>query len=113
MLFARWIIRCAVITTAALALTGCPSITRQGELPPSVDRAAALAHQGDQAGAAKVYEALAEQNSGTDRNEFLFRASRMKPRRHLGPSGCRWLPGSDLSARPAHPGFHRIQTRRR
>jgi uncharacterized protein len=76
MLIARWIVRCAVITATALALTGCPSITRQVELPPSVDRAEALAHQGDQAGAAKVYEALAEQNSGPDRNEFVFRATR-------------------------------------
>jgi outer membrane PBP1 activator LpoA protein len=76
MLIARWIVRCAVITAAALTLTGCPSITRQVELPPSVDRAEALARQGDQGGAAKVYEALAEQNSGADRNEFVFRAAR-------------------------------------
>ncbi|HEX4675195.1 MAG TPA: penicillin-binding protein activator [Steroidobacteraceae bacterium] len=76
MLIARWIVRCAVITAAALALTGCPSITRQVELPPSVDRAEALARQGDQGGAAKIYEALAEQNSGADRNEFVFRATR-------------------------------------
>ena len=76
MLIARWVVRCAVITAAALALTGCPSITRQVELPPSVDRAEALARQGDQGGAAKVYEALAEQNSGADRNEFVFRATR-------------------------------------
>ena len=76
MLLARWIVRCAVITTAALALTGCPSITRQGELPPSVDRADSLARQGDQAGAAKVYEALAAQNSGAARNDFVFRATR-------------------------------------
>ncbi len=76
MLIARWIVRCAVITAAALALTGCPSITRQVELPPSVDRAEGLARQGDEAGAAKVYEALAEQNAGVDRNEFVFRATR-------------------------------------
>ncbi|HEY0339956.1 MAG TPA: penicillin-binding protein activator, partial [Steroidobacteraceae bacterium] len=76
MLIARWIVRCAVITAAALALTGCPSITRQVELPPSVDRAEGLARQGDEAGAAKVYEALAEQNGGADRNEFVFRATR-------------------------------------
>jgi uncharacterized protein len=76
MLFARWIVRFAVLVTAAVALTGCPSLTRQAELPPSVDRAEALAHQGDQAGAARVYEALAAQNSGADRNEFLFRATR-------------------------------------
>jgi uncharacterized protein len=76
MLFARWIVRFAVIATAALALTGCPSVVRQEELPPSVDRAEALAHQGDQAGAARVYEALAAQNSGADRIEFVFRATR-------------------------------------
>jgi uncharacterized protein len=76
MLFARWIVRFAVVATAAFALAGCPSIVRQGELPPSVDRAEALARQGDQAGAARIFEALALQNSGTDRNEYLFRAVR-------------------------------------
>ncbi|MGH8323642.1 MAG: penicillin-binding protein activator, partial [Steroidobacteraceae bacterium] len=72
----RWIVRLAVFATAAVALTGCPSLTRQGELPPSVDRAAALVRQGDQAGAARVYEALAAQNSGPERNELVFRATR-------------------------------------
>jgi uncharacterized protein len=76
MLFRRWIVRCAVLIAAALLLTGCPSITRQVELPPSADRAEDLARQGDQAGAAKVYEALAEQNSGADRNAYVFRATR-------------------------------------
>ena len=75
-MFARWIVRLAVLATAALVLTGCPSLTRQAELPPSVDRAEALARQGDQTGAARVYEALAEQNSGANRNEFLFHAAR-------------------------------------
>jgi outer membrane PBP1 activator LpoA protein len=76
MLFARWIVRFAVVVTAALALAGCPSLTRQGELPPSVDRAEALARQGDQAGAARTFEALAAQNSGADHNEYVFRATR-------------------------------------
>jgi outer membrane PBP1 activator LpoA protein len=76
MMFARWIVRFAVIVTAAFALTGCPSLTRQPELPPSVDRAEALAHQGDQVGAARVYEALAAQNTGPDRNQFVFQAAR-------------------------------------
>lgn len=76
MLFARWIVRFAVLVTAALALTGCPSLTRQAELPPSVDRAESQARQGDQAGAARIYEALAAQNSGSDRNEYVFRATR-------------------------------------
>jgi uncharacterized protein len=76
MLFARWIVRFAVLVTAALALTGCLSLTRQAELPPSVDRAQSQARQGDQAGAARIYEALAAQNSGADRNDFVFRATR-------------------------------------
>jgi uncharacterized protein len=76
MLFARWIVRCAVVVTAILSLTGCPSLVRQAELPPSVDRAEELARQGDQSGAARVYEALAGQNSGSDRNAFVFRAVR-------------------------------------
>ena len=76
MLIARWMLRFAVVVTAALALAGCPSLTRQGELPPSVDRAEALARQGDQAGAARILEALAAQNSGADHNEYVFRAAR-------------------------------------
>jgi len=76
MLLSRWVLRLAVLVTAAVALTGCPSITRQNELPPSVDRAQTLERQGDQAGAARVYEALAGQNAGADRNEYIFRATR-------------------------------------
>ena len=79
MLLARWIVRCVVLTVAALVLTGCPSITRQVELPPSVDRAQELARQGDQPGAAKVYEALAEQNSGAER--FGRVSHQMEPER--------------------------------
>jgi outer membrane PBP1 activator LpoA protein len=76
MLLMRWIVRLAVIATAALALTGCPSLMREAELPPSIDRAEGLARQGDQVGAGHVYEALAAQNSAADRNEFVFRAVR-------------------------------------
>ncbi len=72
----RWIVRLAVIAAAAAALTGCPSLSPRAEAPPSVDTAEALAHRGDQAGAARMYEALAAQNSGTDRNEYLMRATR-------------------------------------
>ena len=60
----------AAVAAAACALTGCPSLTQRAEIPPSVERAETLAHQGDQAGAARVYEDLAAQNSGPDRNEF-------------------------------------------
>jgi outer membrane PBP1 activator LpoA protein len=73
---ARWIIRLAVVTAALFALTGCPSLSPRAEGPPSIDNADALARHGDQVGAARMYEALAAQNSGPDRNEYLFRAVR-------------------------------------
>src|SRR5882762_7914161 len=73
---ARWIVRLVVVAAAAITLTGCPSLSPRAEAPPSLDNADALARQGDQMGAARMYEALAEQNSGTDRNEYLFRAAR-------------------------------------
>src|SRR5579862_8561901 len=76
MLFARWIVRFAVLVTAVLVLAGCPSLVQQAQLPPSVDRAEALARQGDRAGAGRIYEALAAQNTGADRNSFVFRAVR-------------------------------------
>jgi uncharacterized protein len=76
MLSVRWIVRLAVICAAVFALTGCPSLSQRGEIPPSVDAADALARQGDQVGAARMYEALAAQNTGADRNEYLFRAAR-------------------------------------
>src|SRR5262249_13037177 len=71
---ARWIVRLAVFAAAAITLTGCPSLNPRAAGPPSVDTADALARQGDQAGAARMYEALAGQNTGADRNQYLFRA---------------------------------------
>jgi outer membrane PBP1 activator LpoA protein len=73
---ARWIVRLVVVAAAAITLTGCPSLSPRAEAPPSLDNADALARRGDQMGAAHMYEALAEQNSGTDRNEYFFRAAR-------------------------------------
>jgi uncharacterized protein len=70
-----WIVRLVVVTAAAITLTGCPSLSPRAEAPPSLDNADALARQGDQLGAARMYEALAGQNSGADRNEYLFRAA--------------------------------------
>jgi outer membrane PBP1 activator LpoA protein len=72
----RWIVRLVVIATAGFALTGCPSLSPRAESPPSLDNADTLARQGDLAGAAHMYAALAGQNSGTERNEYLFRAAR-------------------------------------
>ena len=73
---ARWIVRLLVVAVTAFALTGCPSLSPRAESPPSLDNADALARQGDLMGAAHMYEALAGQNSGEDRNEYLFRAAR-------------------------------------
>lgn len=88
---ARWIVRLAVITAAVLALTGCPSLGPRAESPPSLDNADALARQGDQNGAARMYEALAGQNSGTDRNEYLFRAARAYLAAHRTEESARVL----------------------
>jgi outer membrane PBP1 activator LpoA protein len=75
MRFARRISRFAILA-AALALAGCPSLSERIGPPPSVDRAAALEDSGDDTGAARVYEALAAQNSGSERNDLLLHAAR-------------------------------------
>ena len=76
MQLARWIVRLVVVATAGFALAGCPSLSPRAESPPSLDSADALARSGDLLGAAHMYEALAGQNSGSDRSEYLFRAAR-------------------------------------
>jgi outer membrane PBP1 activator LpoA protein len=76
MLPARWMFRLAFALLATCALSGCPSLAERGGPPPSVDRAAALESNGDEAGAARVYEDLAGQNTGADRNGYLLRAAR-------------------------------------
>jgi uncharacterized protein len=73
---ARWISRLLVVAVAGWALTGCPSLSPRAESPPSLDNADALARSGDLMGAGHMYETLAGQNSGSDRNEYLFRAAR-------------------------------------
>ena len=80
---ARWIVDSGVIVTRSLAvmgtvllLTGCPSLGSRAELPPSVDRAENLERQGDMAAAAHVFELLAGQNTGAERNDFALRATR-------------------------------------
>jgi len=71
----RWGVGPASLLAALLALPGCSSLITQGELPASIDRAQALEQQGDSAGAAHVYEELAAQNSGTDRNDYALKAA--------------------------------------
>ncbi len=65
---------CAVVALALL-LAGCPGTPRRSG-PPSVDRAELLTRSGDHAGAAALYERLGGETSGTDRVEFLLRATR-------------------------------------
>jgi outer membrane PBP1 activator LpoA protein len=76
MLPARWMLRLAFALLASCSLSGCPSLAERGGPPPSVDRAVALEGNGDEAGAARVYEDLAGQNTGADRNGYLLRAAR-------------------------------------
>jgi uncharacterized protein len=71
-----WIFRPIAIAAAILALTGCPSLGPLTTTPPSADRAQSLARQGDHAGAARIYEALAAENTGTERNALLILAMR-------------------------------------
>ena len=72
----RPIARLVPLLLAALILAGCPSLTERAGLPPSIDRAQTLERAGDQAGAARVYEELAAQNSGADRTDLLLHAAR-------------------------------------
>ena len=76
MLLARPLIRLILASALALALSGCPSLTERAGLPPSVERAETLERGGDAAGAARVYEQLASQSSGAERNDLALRAAR-------------------------------------
>jgi len=75
-MYVRPPVRIALLVLAAALLAGCPSLSQRAELPPSIDRAQELERAGDPAGAARVYEQLAGQNSGTDRTGLLLHAAR-------------------------------------
>jgi uncharacterized protein len=75
-MYARLIVRFVLTMLIAAGLSGCPSLGQRAELPPSIDRAQELERSGDGAGAARVYEELAAQNSGTDRTGLLLHAAR-------------------------------------
>jgi outer membrane PBP1 activator LpoA protein len=96
----RSIIRFALVAAAALLLSACPSLTERAGLPPSLERAEALERAGDAAGAARVYEELAAQNSGAERNALLLRAARGYLAAHRAEDGARLLalPEGPLSA---------------
>ena len=95
---ARWISRLLVVAVAGWALTGCPSLSPRAESPPSVDNADALARSGDLAGAGRMYEALAGENSASDRNEYLFRAARAYLSAHRPEDAARVLAGIEQPA---------------
>jgi uncharacterized protein len=72
---AKWSWRLAFIVLSILLITSCTSLGPAAAPPASVDRARSLDRAGDFAGAARVYEALAAQNSGTEQNAFLLQAA--------------------------------------
>jgi outer membrane PBP1 activator LpoA protein len=101
------IARIALIMLAGSALSGCPSLTQRAELPPSVDRAASLEQSGDQAGAARVYEGLAAQNTGADRNGLLLHAARDYLAAHDTANAARVL-GMTAAPFPGDQGSERV-----
>ena len=70
---ARWTVSLAALAAVTLVLAGCVSVP-QGPAP-SAEQAAALARQGNQAGAAQMYEALANESGGAQRNDFALQAA--------------------------------------
>src|SRR5260370_23227474 len=96
----RSIMRLVLAAAAALLLSACPSLTERAGLPPSLERAEALERAGDAAAAARVYEELAAQNSGAERNALLLRAARGYLAAHRAEDAARVLalPEGPLSA---------------
>ncbi|HEX4647223.1 MAG TPA: penicillin-binding protein activator [Steroidobacteraceae bacterium] len=84
-------LRLLLAPALALTLSGCPTLTERAGVPPSVDRAEALERSGDAAGAARVYEALAAQNNGSERNELALRAARGYLAAHRAEDAARSL----------------------
>jgi uncharacterized protein len=70
---ARWTVILAALAAVTLLLAGCVSVP-QGPAP-SAEQAAALARQGNLAGAAQMYQALADESSGAQRNDFALQAA--------------------------------------
>jgi outer membrane PBP1 activator LpoA protein len=97
------LVRFASVALAVLALSGCPSLTQREGLPPSIDRAQDLDKAGDAVGAARVYEALAAQNTGSDRNDYLLHAARDYLTAQHPDDAARVLA---LTEAPLSPGQH-------
>jgi outer membrane PBP1 activator LpoA protein len=69
----RWTVSLAALAAVTLVLAGCVGVPRGPA--PSAGRAAALAGQGNAAGAAQMYEALAGQSKGAQRNGFALQGA--------------------------------------
>jgi outer membrane PBP1 activator LpoA protein len=63
----------AALAAVTLVLAGCAGVPRGPA--PSAERAAALAQQGNPAGAAQMYEVLASESRGTQRNGLALQAA--------------------------------------
>ena len=70
---ARWTVSLAALAAVTLILAGCAGVPRGPA--PSAQQAATLARQGDLAGAAQIYEALANESQGSVRNDFALQAA--------------------------------------
>jgi len=65
--------RLPVVTALVLGLSACASL--ESPPAPSIDNAEALARSGDSAGAARVYQALADDNAEPAHSSYLLRAA--------------------------------------
>lgn len=70
---ARWTVSLAALAAVTLLLAGCVSVPPGPA--PTAEQAAALARQGNPGGAAQMYEALANGNSGAQRNAYALQAA--------------------------------------
>jgi uncharacterized protein len=69
----RWTVSLAALAAVTLVLAGCAAVPRGPA--PSAEQAAALVRQGNAAGAAQMYAALADESRGAQRNGFALQAA--------------------------------------
>lgn len=69
---------------------GC-SLTQPVAAPPTVQAAQALEKRGDESGAARIWERLAEGTSGEERNRMALEAARAHLAAHAAPDAARAL----------------------
>lgn len=69
-------VRIAAFALVAALVASCASLGPGATLPPSTERAQSLESQGQPGEAARIYEALALDNSGSVANDFKLKAAR-------------------------------------